>query len=154
MPLTTPSPQTWTLRCKHNKTTIVLHVDALQTLSSIKPELLQALRDTQPDGSLNGHALPEDAAEIQLAKMLDPHDETRGWVRVDNAETKVGKKKDGPSLKDVGLKDNGVLAFRWGEEAANAPDQILDEDEGEQWDVIMPKYEETYFPEDEGVGSA
>ncbi|OJD36637.1 uncharacterized protein BKCO1_10000143 [Diplodia corticola] len=200
MPAITPSATTWTLRLKHAKTTVVLHVDPQQTLGSVRAELLHCLRETCPDGvpctvsappggNEKKKALPADAAALQLAKMRDPSDPERGWVALlvddavaaagggDEEEEEEGEKKGkgkgrarerarargaaGLRLKEVGVKDGAVLAFRWGggEEKARVGAEMevdLDGEEGGDdgaWDVVLPKYEDSYMDglEDEGI---
>ncbi|KAJ9636347.1 hypothetical protein H2199_008022 [Coniosporium tulheliwenetii] len=154
----------------HARTTVLLHIDPLQSLSSLKTELLRALRDTQPDGTLNGVALPTEAEEIVLGKPRDVHDLAQGWVRIGEGEEQLsngtgkgkGKGKarevDGveESVKGAGLRDNAVVAFKWGASAAKSrkeregePDdeglELDEEVEGDdEWDVQVPKYEDTY----------
>ncbi|KKY14848.1 hypothetical protein UCDDS831_g07926 [Diplodia seriata] len=198
MPAITPSSTTWTLRLKHNKTTVLLHVDPLQTLASVRAELLHCLRETFPEDNNNnnggGRPLPADPAELQLAKMRDPSDPERGWVLLvsggggggggsdekgkGRAKAKAKAASGGgggggaDSLKAVGVKDNSVLAFRWGVRAGRDGDgdgdaggeMELDEDDedgegdvgdddDDAWDVVLPKYEDSYMDalEDEGI---
>ncbi|KAB2580981.1 hypothetical protein DBV05_g468 [Lasiodiplodia theobromae] len=168
MPAITPSSTTWTLRLKHNKTTVLLHVDALQTLASVRAELLHCLRETCPEG-IAGKPLPADPAELQLAKMQDPSDPDKGWVLLtgtssggDGGDSKgKGRAKAAAageeSLKAEGVKDNAVLAFRWGGEKGTGQDDEggmeIEEDGDDAWDVVLPKYEDTYMDglEDEGI---
>lgn len=77
---TNPSPITWTIRLKHHRTTIVLHANPLQTFTSIKSQLLSALRDTQPDGKLEDKALPSSPSEIVLGRPVDMNDPNKGFV--------------------------------------------------------------------------
>ncbi|KAL1635442.1 hypothetical protein SLS58_010251 [Diplodia intermedia] len=193
MPAITPSSTTWTLRLKHNKTTVLLHVDPLQTLASVRAELLHCLHETFPDNNNNnggggGRPLPADPAELQLAKMRDPSDPERGWVLLVSggggggggsdekgkgrakAKAKAASGGGADSLKAVGVKDNSVLAFRWGVRAGRdgdaGGDMEVDEDDedgegdvgnddddDDAWDVVLPKYEDSYMDalEDEGI---
>ncbi|EON67307.1 hypothetical protein W97_06560 [Coniosporium apollinis CBS 100218] len=172
---TEPSPLTWTLRLKHARTTVLLHTDPLQSLSSVKAELLRALRATQPDGTLHGVALPGEAEALVLGKPRDVHDLAQGWVRIggaaadggeDGAANGTGKGKGKgkarevngveESVKGAGLRDNAVVAFKWGASAARngreregeLDDEGLELDEevegDDGWDVQIPKYEDTY----------
>jgi hypothetical protein len=96
MPDSNPPPRVWCLRFKLNRTTVVLHIDALQTLASIRSELLEALRATHPDGIFKGtlrdgtpvsYPLPANPEDIALAKQADPHDPNAGWEAIgDDAE--------------------------------------------------------------------
>ena len=79
MPPITPNARTWTLRAKHHKTTLLLHVDPIQKLSSLRVELLSALHQTHPAGELEGHKIPQDANEIVLARPVDANDLSLGW---------------------------------------------------------------------------
>ncbi|EOD48444.1 hypothetical protein GTA08_BOTSDO11856 [Neofusicoccum parvum] len=160
MPAVQPSSTTWTLRLKYHKTTVLLHADALQTLSSVRAELLQALRETSPDG-IAGKPLPTNPGDLQLAKMKDTSDPEKGWALLTGAATSgtKGKGKTGGegSLKAEGVKDNAVLAFRWGGDAeAKREDEEgmdIEDDASDAWDVVLPKYEDTYIDglEDEGI---
>lgn len=134
---TKPSPQTWTLRIKNNRTTLLLHVDPLQKLSSVKSEILKAVQQTHPDGHLNGITIPTQAEDILLAKPIDINDLSVGWEPLEPHADKLleggdsgkgkGKavagsstsKKDGAknSAKDspqgAGLRDGGIVAFKF-----------------------------------------
>lgn len=139
--MTTPSPLTWTLRLKARKTTALLHVDPLETFSSIKSRLYNVLQETELRDPESGERipLPESPAEIHLGRPVDVHDAQQGFrlgewelpspeedEEMDDAKGK-GKAK-GPrksngtassatNLKEcpkgAGLKDGAVLAFRW-----------------------------------------
>jgi hypothetical protein len=139
-------PQPWTIRLKHHKTTLLIHCSALTTLKSIKQTLLHALSERQTDGTLNGHQIPKDISDVRLAKPVDPLDIEQGWEEVS------------PSLaKGVGLKDGGVLAFRFVDDDDKAEDDE-DEDEMEMdggkwkgnWDVVIPKFDDDFGVENEG----
>jgi hypothetical protein len=91
MPDSNPPPRVWCLRFKLNRTTVVLHIDALQTLASIRSELLEALRATHPDAIFKGtlrdgtpvsYPLPANPEDIALAKQADPHDPNAGWEAI------------------------------------------------------------------------
>lgn len=140
MPVYDPTPETWTLKFKNARTTVVLYVYQLQTLSSIKTELLHALRSTNPSGELNGTPLPDSPDDIELAKPRDFSNlETGGWQSIEldapnddfdadlfgnaadePASRTKGKgkaKAKGMSHKDcpvgAGLKDMCPVAFRF-----------------------------------------
>lgn len=168
MPTITPSSTTWTLRLKHHKTTVLLHAEALQTLTSLCAELLYALRETYPDGIVAGKPLPAAAEDIQLAKLQDATDPEKGWVllssvaatSINNSKGK-GKSAGGEgSLKAAGVKDNAVLAFRWGGDAEvggvreDEDGMEVEEDAAVgEWDVVWARYEDTYMDglDDEGI---
>ena len=167
------NPRTWTLRFKNNRSTILLHIDPLQSLSSVKAELLVAVQQTNPDGTFNAHAIPQNADDIELAKPIDINDLSKGWESLEpkddllqedavdsKGKAKLGSKKaDGKnSLKDcmqgAGLRDGRVVAFRFGKAVEEPPppykaegDFIVDvdmESKKDEWDVVVPTVEETY----------
>lgn len=157
MTRTAPTPHTWTFRLKYHKSTTILHIDPLQSLTSIKTELLSALNQTHPDGRLHGAKIPSVADDIILGRSNDPYDPSSGWTRIEEedptAETDDGlalkKRKnttrDALSPKTLGLKDNAVLAFKF----------RADDDEGlgleeEKWDVVIASYEDVTGTTNEG----
>ncbi|KAK5713323.1 hypothetical protein LTR17_017633 [Elasticomyces elasticus] len=166
-PTIRPKPTTWILRFKHHRTTVLLHVDPLQSLTAIRAELLKA-----------------DANEVLLARPSDSQDLSLGWESLDVHEGEGAAREDGKGKgkavvgtskrgsKDklvdcpqaVGLQDGGVVAFKFRSEltaAARDEDEGIevDEDDGgldgetlvgegagapEKWDVVVPTMEETY----------
>ena len=192
MPGTQPNPRTWILRFKLHRTTVLLHVDPLQSLSSVKKELLEAIEQTHPDGTLNGIPIPKNSDEIQLARPRDINDLSQGFESIEPKSSSADDESDavvgagqgkgkaavsGPratgaknakaQLKDcaqgAGLRDHGIVAFKFKrkeeEEAWESIEQEDDGDEGivvskedmegveEEWDVVVPSYEETYGEE-------
>ncbi|KAI5269419.1 hypothetical protein E4T47_07115 [Aureobasidium subglaciale] len=154
MPVYDATPDVWTIKFKNARTTIVLHVYQLQTFSSIKKELLHALRSTISSGQLNGATLPDSADDIEFAKPRDlANVGTSGWqsieadAPVDDFDADLfggggdvtpkgkgkGKAKAGAGHKDcplgAGLKDMCVVAFRFkGQKTVPAPmDDDVDE---------------------------
>ncbi|CAO2649904.1 Nn.00g011960.m01.CDS01 [Neocucurbitaria sp. VM-36] len=138
--MATPSPQTWTLRLKSRKTTVLLHVDPLHTFATIKSYLYDALQETGLKDAQTGESipLPSSPSDIQLGRPVNINDAHEGfqlgaweYPAGDNDEEvdegkgkgKAGRKsntgatasaanvKDCP--KGAGLKDGAVLAFRW-----------------------------------------
>lgn len=191
----TPNARTWTLRLKHHKTTLLLHVDPIQKLSSLRAELLSALHQTNPSGNLDGHKIPQNADEIVLAKPVDANDLSLGWERLEmkgmfgaeQEESGKGKGKAAASVTSTpgagakakagasgkmtdcpqgsGLRDGGIVAFRFkseedgsdeangnGAEAEDEDIEVAEEDKRgvapERWDVVVPTIEETYAEED------
>jgi len=172
----TPSPQTYTLRLKSHRTTLLLHTDPLQTLLSLKREILRALFQTHPEGHLNGAQIPKNAEDILLAKPVDAHDLSAGWVSLETSGTGDlfeddvsskgkgkaavnGTKKKGPgrdgTVQAAGLRDGGVVAFKFRSTEAAARMEDDEDDEGiaelgvvgvreEKWDVVVPNLDETY----------
>ncbi|KAK4552947.1 hypothetical protein LTR86_010079 [Recurvomyces mirabilis] len=182
---TAPTPQTWTLRLKHSRTTILLHISPLQPFASVRTELLKALHQTTSSGILNGHQIPEHESEILLARPVDSNDLSLGWETLEAEkqgedgvmaevlkEDKKGKGKAGAVVgaaksggnkatdcpQGAGLRDGGVLAFKFrsevdveeskgregGDAAIDIDAEILNGNKAEQWDVVVPSMEETY----------
>ena len=140
----------WTLRFKHHKNTTLLHVDPLQSMTSVKEELLRALKDTHPNGQLSsGVAIPDTPSDIVLGKAKDIHDLSNGgWERVyTNGTSTTDSKQKKASLDDcpkgVGLKDGSVLAYKFKSEELAMEDEALGlEDEDEKWNVVIASYDE------------
>lgn len=144
---------TWTLRCKHNRTTVLLHVDPLQSLSSVRAELLKAVQQTRPDGKLNGHVIPDTEDDVLLARPADINDLSAGWEPLEREDefaeameeeksSSKGKGKAGASKskatqvtdcpQGAGLRDGGVVAFKFrGQRAATERDAVVDSDDEE-----------------------
>jgi len=150
------SPQTWTLRFKHHKTTVLLHSDPLTPISTLKTNLLSSLRDTKPSG-IKSRPIPISPSEIQLAIPVDPLEISKGWeileppsnIDEEDEQTPEAKQKwdESTSVKAAGVKDNAVIAFRWRIEAEEEDE--TDETEG-TWDVVWPSFEDGYHVENEG----
>jgi len=158
MTSTAPSPQTWTLRLKHGKTTILLHADPLQTFTSLKETLHTALQETTLTNPDTGAAipLPPSPTAYQLGVPVNPAEPNRGFQLGvweisedddDNADGAKGKGKGkanggsrkvevGPGSvkncpKGAGLRDGAVLAVRWrGDGAGWEDEESEDELEG------------------------
>lgn len=91
MPLTHPSPTTWTLRLKSGKTTIFLYVEPLSSFTAIKTELLHVLRTTAtppaaPPVLFNGNPIPDTPDDVLLARPVDPENLHRGWLSIDRED--------------------------------------------------------------------
>lgn len=156
MPVYDPSPDVWTIKFKNARTTVVLHVYRLQTLSSIKTELLHALNTTFKSGQLNGQHLPESPDDIEFAKPRDfGNVETGGWQSIEldaqeddfdhdlfgdgaddvapkskgKGKAKARGKSERDCLQGAGLKDMAPVAFRFkGQKAVPRPiDDDIDE---------------------------
>ncbi|KAK8198626.1 hypothetical protein M8818_006493 [Zalaria obscura] len=168
-----PTPLTWTLRFKHHRTTVLLYVERTQTFTSIKTDLLHALKETNDDGLLNGMKIPDSPDNVLLAKPLDHNNLEAGWQSLDDdleedlfeedAKSKGKAAKNAPKGKDgpkdcpagAGLRDGGAVAFKFkgqAEEAQPADGQDeglgLADEEQKEWDVVIPKYEDVYGMED------
>jgi hypothetical protein len=148
-----PSPQTWTLRFKSHKSTILLHVDPLNTFATIKTYLYHALQETGLRNPETGESipLPASSSDIQLGRPVNINDAHEGFglgeweytVTEDEDENDKGKgkakatakKADGGSIasvkdcpKGAGLKDGAVLAFRWAGDGTWDGDDAMDGD--------------------------
>ena len=135
----------WTLRFKQHKTTILLFVQQSQPFDSIKRDLLDAIKATNIK-DINGNALPSDPEEIELGVPRDKNDVNKGWLpliipEAEEADVKGKGVKKGSVLNGsplgAGLKDGAMLAFRFTKGAA---EDGMDLDE--EWDVIMPSYDD------------
>jgi hypothetical protein len=170
--MTTPSPQTWTIRLKSRKTTVLLHVDPLQTFSTIKSQLLDALKETGlKDPNTNEPIpLPGSSTDIQLGRPVDVHDAQQGfqlgaweypaWESEEDsgkgkAKAKPGQKSNGgasgvASVKDcpkgAGLKDGAVLAFRWIGDGIwdGTEDADMLQEESNMWGVQLASFDDAY----------
>lgn len=151
MPALDPSnPNPWTIRLKHHKTTILLHISPLTTPKAVKQSLLKALTERTPSGILNGHQIPKDASDIRLAKAIDPLELEQGWEEISLSDDSEG------ISKGIGMKNGGALAFRFVEEEEKVEDE--DEDEMEvdgvkwkgEWDVVIPKFDDDFGESTEG----
>jgi hypothetical protein len=173
MTTVTPSPATWILRFKYNKTTVFLHVDPLQSIASVKENLLAALRQTNPDG-IAGKPLPDSASEIVLGRPANYNDIEEGWERIlesvddpfgaepvegkgKGKEPAIAKGKEPArkstttssltTIKGCKLQDRLPVAFKWGKDIR---EYIPGE---EDWDVQYLTYEDVYDEEQEPVES-
>lgn len=158
-----PTPQTWTLRLKSHRTTVLLHIDPLHTFPAIKSTLYTALQETGLRASSTGPEipLPPSPSHIQFGRPVDPLDPSQGFtlgewetpavdeeVDIDEGKGKGKAAKGGKKTADArdcpkgaGLKDGSVLAFRWegdggGEEAG--------------WGVKIASFEDAYGVLNEG----
>ncbi|KAF1978862.1 hypothetical protein BU23DRAFT_549567 [Bimuria novae-zelandiae CBS 107.79] len=174
MAFTTPSSQTWTLRLKSQKTTVLLHVDPLQNFSTIKEQLYKALEDTglkKDSLSAESIPLPPSPADIQLGRPVDTSKPQAGFqlgeweyppMEEEDMEDPKGKgkakagrpRKSGAvgadSVKDcpkgAGLRDGAVLAFRWKGNGAQEVEDIdmIDGREVDMWEVKLARYDDSY----------
>ena len=175
-----PTSTTWTLRFKFARTTILLHVDPLQPLPSVRAELLKAVQQTFPSGSMHGTTIPESESDIMLARPVDDADLELGWeaLEVDDlalgdeesvkGKGKAKKNKITDCPQGAGLRDGGVVAFKFRSQAGGEGEQVMedsDEEEekedwestgqtlvgepvAEKWNVVVPTMEETYRDEE------
>nr|POE63030.1 hypothetical protein CFP56_03933 [Quercus suber] len=173
-PSISPSPRTWTLRFKHHRSTIILHVDPLQKFPLVRLELLKAIQQTSQNGQLNNVDIPNDSNEILLAKLVDNNNLRAGWEQMEreeedlfNGEDVRGKGKAKASAKSTsrstmkdcpqgaGLRDGSIVAFKFKSESQAEGQDTLDGEslvgEPEVWDVVAPSMEETYGDQDEAT---
>ncbi|KAL6704468.1 hypothetical protein ACN47E_008212 [Coniothyrium glycines] len=124
--MTTPTPQTWTLRLKSHKTTVLLHIDPLSTFPAIKSALYTALQETglrDPDTAA-AIPLPASPADIQLGRPANINDPSEGfrigeWERAaagggDNDEDGKSGSAKGKGRAKVGAKktEDGTAVLR------------------------------------------
>jgi hypothetical protein len=186
-PSVVPTAKTWILRFKHHTTTILLHVEPLQQWTSVRNELLKAIHETNPSGSLNDHAIPDSGAEIMLARPVDINDLKQGWETIERdddslqealadakgkgkaaagtSKARAGKNNVTDTPQGAGLRDGGVVAFKFRSEAEAEVDEGIELEEGgeddgvvvvekkpERWDVVVPTLEDVYGDERAGAG--
>ena len=160
---TKPTSSTWTIRFKHHRTTILLHIDPQQTFSTIRADLLKAISDTNPNGTFNNQTIPRNPDNVLLARPIDPNDLTYGWELLQRSDGDddsglsgkgKGKGKAGVSAtggkarkenrfedcpQGAGLKDGSVVAFKF-KSTEDAGWQAVD-GEGEDEDIAIPTEE-------------
>ena len=165
-----PSPQTWTLRLKSHRTTVLLHIDPLHTFTAIKSQLYTALQETGFQATEHGPSieLPASPSDIQLGRPVDPLDPSQGfvlgeWETIDDEDLELSESGDGGkgkgkapakaskksvgtgNVKDcpkgAGLKDGVVLAFRWKGDGTK---------EEASWGVQIASFEDAYGVQNEG----
>jgi hypothetical protein len=128
----------------------------------LKTELLDALHERYPAGLPNPTPgskkqlepdeyipIPDDSKDVALAVPVDVHNIEKGWRQLGRpGEDALGLKE---SPKTLGIKDGGVLAFRFRGEDERDGDDDEEEAEGEEvgedtqkFVVEWPSYDETY----------
>ena len=165
-----PSPQTWTLRLKARKTTVLLHVDPLHTFTAIKIQLYDVLKETDiRDSKTKGNlSLPESPEDIQFGRPIDINDPQQGFQpgewelpayesEEDNVKSKGKAKANNKARsgiadcpKGAGLKDGAVLAFRWAGDGVweGGEDEVL-EHESKMWGVELASFADAYGVENQ-----
>ncbi|KAJ5863730.1 uncharacterized protein N7529_005646 [Penicillium soppii] len=143
-----------TLFFKKHKTTVLLLIQLHETLDSTKEKLLYALK-SRAYTDINGDPIPDDAFDIELGVPIDRAHPEKGWRRLeadaseldDEGAPKKNKgksKKDSPTLRDSGIDNAHVIAFRFrkiDEVQNNEVDAALDIEEP-GWDVIIPSLDD------------
>jgi len=121
-------------------------VDQSQSFTSIKQDLLEAIRSTGLT-ELNGHPLPSDPDDVILGVPIDKNDPDKGWVNIRIPEAKEDDEEGHKSKKvkrdsvvntsplGAGLKDGSMVAFRF---KTDEEDDMT----AKNYDVVMPVYEE------------
>jgi hypothetical protein len=133
------------LRFKNHKTTILLFVLESQSFTSIKSELLNALKATGVH-EINGKSIPSSGEDVILGVPVDKHDVEKGWVDLIITEPEDGervvalpkgarKSVLNSSPLGAGLKDGSMLAFKFRKTGANTT-------EDGDWDVLMPSFDD------------
>lgn len=105
--------------------------------NEVRKLLIEVMNDTSVDQStFCGKAIPDDPKEIVLARAVDQMDLSLGWVRIEapGNENRGHNNLDCP--QGIGLKSGDAIAFLIG----SADGQ--DADEGEDWGVVLPKFED------------
>jgi hypothetical protein len=163
MPASVPTSKWWTLRLKRGKKTVLVFADPAQSLSSLKQNLIEALKATNPSDKIDGQPIPTSLSEVELAKPIDQLDISQGWTLLDPlpfedelgaddiqnaAKSKAKSKSRDPSLKELGLKENHVLAFRFRQPESDDVDETLGDDLG--WKVEIPVYDDIYGVDNAG----
>ncbi|KAI9742882.1 MAG: hypothetical protein M1818_003611 [Claussenomyces sp. TS43310] len=141
-------PSTWTLRFKHGRITILLYIEPLTPFATLKSDLLDTLRERYPLGlpapsngsgtvpEIQPHTqIPDSIEDIALGVPVDECDAGKGWQELVLMNGGTGI-RDSP--KSLGLKDRGMVAFRFkkGDEMEGAGESLFE--------VTLPTYEETY----------
>ena len=119
-------PSDWTIRFKHGRSTILLLVDPLTSLATIKESLLTTLAERFPAGipptptNATTVSHPSSSADVILASPKNELDLSKGWNEIEDASK---------SPQELGWKDGCLVAFSY---------------TGLKWDVQVPSYEEAY----------
>ena len=122
----------------------------MKSMEDLKKDLLNALRQSEKDNKLEGTPLPEDPEQILLGKPISTRDFSKGWIDLyEEVDSSTGKPTGGRidplpnSLRGLGIKDNAILAFKFGS-TRKKPEEMNDENSeiasDEQWNVVMPSY--------------
>jgi len=121
-----------------------------ESITSAKEKLLQALKSRQIR-DINGDAIPDDPAEIELGVPVDRSDLEKGWIGLtmdvpgeeDGAKKNGGRKNASDTLQAAGIQDGHSVAFRF--RKISAADDELDTDmdlNDSGWDVVIPSFDD------------
>jgi len=176
-----PTPTHLTLLFKHHKSTTVLSVHPSQSLTSAKQTLLNVLASrnitTLPGSST---PLPTDPSTLELAILADRRDPSKGFIYAEDraslaahigssSKKKTAAKKEGPveTFADLELRDGAWVAYRLRTRLQPEADADAVADEGaedmdvdvdvsgslnQEWDVVVPSYDEEEQEGAEGSG--
>lgn len=134
---------TWTLRFKIHKTTVFLFVTPTQSFTSIKADLLEAIKATGLK-EINNISVPADPEDIIFGVAQDRKDPSRGWTGLEIPElddltgAKKGVRKGSvlnQTPQGAGLINGQAMAFKFRTEKS---DDMLDD----EWVVILPDPDE------------
>ncbi|KAG7007005.1 hypothetical protein G7Y79_00012g033410 [Physcia stellaris] len=151
-----PSSSQHTLRFKSHRTTILLLVTPTDPFTTIKSALLSSLRATGLQSlplQDRSAPIPNSPDDVILGVPVDRNDYSKGWVDLlipeadhdengdeDGGGGGGGKVKKGSVLNEsplgAGLRDGDVIAFRFRGEGEREGEKT------EEWDVVIPSYEE------------
>lgn len=166
----TPSPRTWILKFKNDQSTILLHVEPQQKMSTVRDDLLKAIKQTHPDGFFNGERIPDVSDTLVFARPKDPTDVTQGWEAVGKgsleddllnqdykgkgkaaagrAKSKAGSEE---TPQGLGFVNSGLVAFKFATKSVEEVDE-LDSDaiigDGD-WNVVIPALDDLDEEEEE-----
>lgn len=146
-----PDPSTWTLRFKLNRTTVILFVTPTQSFTSIKVDLLEAIKAAGLK-EINNIPVPSDPEDILFGIAQDRKDPKKGWtgLEIPELDNLTGAKKGvrqgsilNQSPQGAGLISGQAMAFKFRTETS---DDMLDD----EWDVVLPNPDE-YDEEEERI---
>lgn len=143
-----------TLLFKKHKTTVLLSLQPHEPLTSGKEKLLGALA-SRGLRDINGDAIPNDPAEIELGVPVDKSDLEKGWMRLATdipsqkdegaAKKTTAKPKSTATVQAAGLQNGSSVAFRFRKPTEEAVGDELDTDldlNDPGWDVIIPSFDD------------
>lgn len=144
-----PDPRSCTLLFKKHKTTVLLSLQSHESVTSAKEKLLQALKSRHLS-DINGDAVPDDPAQIELGVPVDRSDLEKGWMGLiteipgeeDGSKKNGGKKNASDTLQAAGLQNGHSVAFRFRKTSAGDELETDMELNDPGWDVIIPSFDD------------
>ena len=120
----------------------MLVLPAQESVASTKEKLLNALQ-ARGLKEINGDAIPEDPAGIELGQPIDRNQLQRGWISMDpvpEESDKPGTKKSAKeTLQSLNIQNGQAIAFRF----KTSLDGDDDDDNGvPEWDVVIPSLDD------------